>query len=48
MIRFVPECYKAQEMCDKAFYKCFVGVFIFLIDIKVKKCVTISSDDPFS
>ena len=34
------KCYKTQEMCDKAFKKCFLAFFKFLIDIKLKKCVT--------
>ena len=46
-IQFVPDCYKAQEMGDKAVNKCFLAFFIFLIDIKLKKCVTAISEDPF-
>ena len=39
-IQFVPECYKTQKMCEKAFNKCFLGFFIFLIGIKLTKYVT--------
>ena len=39
-MKFVPECYKTQEMCDKDFNKRFLGFFIFLITIKLTKCVT--------
>ena len=31
-IRFVPECYRTHKMCDKAFNKSFIALFIFLID----------------
>ena len=34
-IRVAPECYKTQKMCDKS----LLVFFIFLIDIKLKKCV---------
>ena len=36
---FVPKCYKTQEMCDKSYNSFFLHLFIFLINIKVKKCV---------
>ena len=39
-IQFVPECYKTQKMCEKAFNKCFLALFIFLIGIKLTKYVT--------
>ena len=39
-IEFVPECYKTQKLCDKAFNKCFLAFFIFWINIKRKKFVT--------
>ena len=39
-IQFVPECYKTGKICDKAFNKSFLAFFLFLIDIKLKKCVT--------
>ena len=37
---FVPECSMTQEMCDKAVNKCFLYLILFLIGIKLKKCVT--------
>ena len=48
-IQFVSECYKTQEMYDKAFiyilfiYNLFLHLFIFLVNIKLKKCVTVLS-----
>ena len=39
-IKFVPECYKAQEMDDKAISRCFLYLILFLSGIKLKKCVT--------
>ena len=40
-IKFVPECFMTQEMCGKAFNRCFFLYFIlFLVGIKLKKCVT--------
>ena len=39
-IKFVPECFMTQEMCDKAINRCFFYFIIFLINIKLKKCVT--------
>ena len=39
-IEFVPECYKTQEMSNKAVNRCFLHLIILLIDIKHKKCVT--------
>ena len=48
-IEFVPECFKTQKMCDKAFNKCFLVFFIFLIDIKNQEmCDRTISDDLFS
>ena len=38
-IRFPQECCN-KKMCDKAFNKCFRTFLTFLIDIKLKKCVT--------
>ena len=35
-IPFAPDCYKAQE---KLLIDVFLKFFIFLIDIKLKKCV---------
>ena len=29
----------AQEMCDEAVNRCFLYLIIFLVDIKLKKCV---------
>ena len=40
-IKFVPECYKAQEMCHEAVNRCFLYLIQFLIGIKLKKCVTV-------
>ena len=40
-LEFVPECFMTQEMCDKAFNKFFLAFFIFLINIKLNKCVTV-------
>ena len=47
-IEFVPECYKTQKTCDKSFNKSFLAFSIFPIDIKLKKCLIIIFDDPFS
>ena len=30
-LKFVPDCYKTQEMCDKAISRCFLG-FVFIPD----------------
>ena len=39
--KFFPECYKDQEMCNKVAIRCFCLFFIlFLIDVKLKKCMT--------
>ena len=38
-IQFVPDLYKTQEMCFKALILVFLYLIIFLIDIKLKKCV---------
>ena len=35
-LEFVPEC---SKKCDKTFNKCLLAFFIFLINIKLKKCV---------
>ena len=40
-IQFLPECYNAQEMSDKAVNRYFLHLYIFLICIKLKKCVTV-------
>ena len=39
-IKFVPKCFMTQEMCDKVVNRCFLYLFLFLIDIKLKKYVT--------
>ena len=40
-IKFVPECFMTQEMCDKAVNSCFfLYLILFQINIKLKKCVT--------
>ena len=39
-IQFVPEWYRTQEMCDKTVNRCFLYLILFLISIKLKKCVT--------
>ena len=39
-IKFVPECFMTQEMCEKAVNVCFSYLNIFLIGIKLKKYVT--------
>ena len=33
-IKLVPECHKAQEMCNKAVSRCFLYLMLFLIDKK--------------
>ena len=39
-IKFVPEYFMTQEMCGKAVNRCFfLYLFLFLVDIKLKKCV---------
>ena len=37
-IKYVPECFMTQEMCDKAVNSFFYSI-LFLIGIKLKKCV---------
>ena len=39
-IKFVPECHETQEMCNKAVNRCFLYLILFLIDKKLKICVT--------
>ena len=40
-ITFVPECIMAQDMCGKAVNRCFfLYLILFVINIKLKKCVT--------
>ena len=40
-IKVIPKCFIAQEIFDKAVNKCFLYLILFLINIKLKKCVTI-------
>ena len=40
-LEFVLKCFMTQEMCDKAVNRCSLYLFLFLIDIKLKKCVTV-------
>ena len=37
--KFIPECYKTPESCDKVVNRCFLYLIIFLIGIRLKKCV---------
>ena len=39
-IKLVPECFMTQKMCDKAVNRFFLYLILFLINIKLKKCVT--------
>ena len=39
-LKCLPECFMTQEMCDKAVNRCFLYLFLILIDIKLKKCLT--------
>ena len=48
-IELVPECYKTQKMCDKAFNVCFFAFFYVSDRYKTEEmCSRIISDDPFS
>ena len=38
--KFIPECVSTQELCDKAVNRYFLYLILFLISIKLKKCVT--------
>ena len=38
-IKFVPECFMTQEMCNKAVNRYFLYLILFLINIKLKKGV---------
>ena len=41
ILKFVPDCYKTQEICDKAVNRWFfLYVILFLIGMKLEKCVT--------
>ena len=48
-IKFVPDCYKTQEICDKAVNRCFLP-FIHIHDWykTEEKCHSNISEDPFS
>ena len=37
-IKFAPDSYKTQEMCDKAIYRCLFVSHV-LIGMKLKECV---------
>ena len=40
VIRYVPDCYKTQQMCNKAILEKMVESYsLFLIEIRPKKCV---------
>ena len=39
-IKLVPECFMTQKMCDKAVNRCFLCLILFLINTKLKNCVT--------
>ena len=39
-LEFVPDSYKTQKIRDKDLNVSFLEFFIFLIDIKLNKCVT--------
>ena len=39
-IKFVPDCLMTQEMYDKAVNRWFLHLILFLINRKLKKCVT--------
>ena len=40
-IKFVPECIMTQKTCCKAVNRCFLYLILFLINVKLKKCVTV-------
>ena len=40
-VKFVPECFMTREMCDKAVNRFFLYFILFLINRKLKKCVTV-------
>ena len=35
-IKYVPKCYKTQEICNKAVHRCFLYFTLFLINIKLE------------
>ena len=47
-IKFVTECLMTQEMCDKTVNRCFLYFILFLIEIKIKKCVAVSKGPFYS
>ena len=46
-LEFVLECFMTQEMCDKAVNRCFLYLLLFLIDMKLKMCDRVVSEDFF-
>ena len=38
-LMFVTSCYKNQKLCDKAVDTCLFYLILFLINIRLKKCV---------
>ena len=43
-IQFLLECYKTQKLLINV----LLHLFIFLIDVKLKKCMIVFSEDPLS
>ena len=39
-IKYVPECYKSREICNKEVHRNFLYLILFLINIKHKKYQT--------
>ena len=39
-LEFFPECYETQKMCDKVVNRYFLYLILFLINIKLKECLT--------
>ena len=37
--QFLPECYKTQEMCRKGADTCLLYLIMFLVNLRLKKCV---------
>ena len=42
-----PECLMTQDIGNKAVIRCFLNLILFLINIKLKKCVIGVSENPF-
>ena len=40
-LEFVPNCYKTPKMCFKVDNRISLNLFVSLMDIKPKKCVTV-------